>query len=65
MRLARKGISWRGMASVARFIRKFMLGNHDVARCDFVGRQPRLKRHLSGWLPDNAYDFASLRSYVL
>ena len=42
-----------------------MLGNNDVARCDFVWRQPRLKRHLPGRLPDDADDFASVRSYVV
>jgi hypothetical protein len=42
-----------------------MLGNNDVARCNFVWRQPRLKCHLPGRLPDNADDSASLRSYVV
>ena len=42
-----------------------MLGNDDVARCDFVWRQPGLKRHLPGRLPDDADDFASLRSDVV
>ncbi len=41
-----------------------MLRNNDVARCDFVGRQPGLKRHLPGGLPDDADDSASLSSYV-
>lgn len=42
-----------------------MLGNDDVARCDFVWRQSGLKRHLPGRLPDDADDSASLRSYVV
>ena len=42
-----------------------MLGNDDVARCDFVWRQPGLKRHLPGRLPDDADDSASLGSYVV
>ena len=42
-----------------------MLGNDDVARCDFVWRQPGLKRHLPSRLPDDADDFASLRSDVV
>jgi hypothetical protein len=50
---------------VVRCLRQVMLGNNDVARCDFVWRQPRLKRHLPGRLPDNADDSASLRSYVV
>jgi hypothetical protein len=29
---------------MARCLRQLMLGNNDVARCDFVWRQPRLKR---------------------
>jgi hypothetical protein len=36
-----------------------------LARCDFVWRQPRLKCHLPGRLPDNADDSASVRSYVV
>jgi len=51
--------------SVALCFRQLMLGNNDVARCDLVWRQPRLKRHLPGRLPDNADDSASLRSYVV
>ena len=50
---------------MARCLRQLMLGNNDVARCDFVWRQPRLKRHLPGRLPDDADDSASLRSYVV
>ena len=51
--------------SVARCLRQLMLGNNDVARCDFVWRQPGLKRHLPSRLPDDADDSASLRSYVV
>jgi hypothetical protein len=52
--------------SVARcLIRQLMLGNNDVARCDFVWRQPGFKRHLPGRLPDDADDSASLRSYAV
>ena len=50
---------------MARCLGQLMLGNNDVARCDFVWRQPRLKRHLPGRLPDNADDSASVRSYVV
>ena len=42
-----------------------MLGNDDVARCDFVWRQPGLKRHVPSRLPDDADDSASLRSDVV
>ena len=42
-----------------------MLGNDDVARCDFVWRQSGLKRHLPRRLPDDGDDSASLRSYVV
>ena len=51
--------------SVARRLLQLVLGNNDVARCDFVWRQPGLKRHLPSRLPDDAHDFASLRSYVV
>ena len=50
---------------MARCLGQLMLGNNDVARCDFVWRQPRLKCHLPGRLPDNADDSASVRSYVV
>jgi hypothetical protein len=50
---------------VARCLGQLMLGNNDVARCDFVWRQPWLKRHLPGRLPDDAHDSASLRCYVV
>ena len=50
---------------MARLVAQLILGNNHVARCDFVWRQPRLKRHLPGRLPDNADDFAFLRSYVV
>ena len=42
-----------------------MLGNDDVARCDFVWRQPGLKRNLPSRLPDDADNSASLRSDVV
>ena len=42
-----------------------MFGNNHVARCDFVWRQSGLKRHLTGGLPDNGDDSASLRGYVV
>jgi hypothetical protein len=50
---------------VARLVAQLILGNNHVARCDFVWRQPRLKRHLPGRLPDNADGSAFLRSYVV
>ena len=50
---------------MVRCLRQLMLGNNDIARCDFVWRQPGLKRHLPGRLPDNTHDPASLRSYVV
>jgi hypothetical protein len=50
---------------MAHCLGQLMLGNNDVARCDFVWRQPRLKCHLPGRLPDNADDSASVRSYVV
>ena len=55
----------RLIQSVARCLRQLMFGHNDVARCDFVWRQPRLKRYLPGRLPDNAEDSASVRSYVV
>ena len=42
-----------------------MLGDNDVARCDFVCRQSGFKRHLPGRLPDDADDFASISSNVV
>ena len=47
---------------MARCLGQLMLGNNDVARCDFVWRKPRLKRHLPGRLPYDANDFASISS---
>ena len=51
--------------SVARCLGQLMLGNNDVARCDFVWRQPRLKCHLPGRLPDNANYFPPFGSDVV
>ena len=42
-----------------------MLGDNDVARCDVIWRQTRLKRHLPGRLPDDANDSPSFGSDVL
>ena len=50
---------------MARFLRRLMLGNNDVARCDVVWRQPGLKRHLPSRLPDNADDSAPIGGDVV
>ena len=51
--------------SAARHLGQLMLGNDDVPRCDFVWRQPGLKRHVPSRLPDDTDDSASLRSNVV
>lgn len=46
-------------------LRKFVLGDNDIARCHVIWRQTRLKRHLPRWLPDDADDFPAFGGDVI
>ena len=51
--------------SLVHCLRQVMLGNNDVARCDLVCLHSGFKRHLSGRLPDDADDCASISGNVV